>query len=197
MVDANLKSAVLQAPHADAATVVQSALSLDFARHHGFAIEACNVARGGNGRDRRGVRCGLCQKNFLHGLRVGRLPVLRPRIRLESGSTPSQTCASSSATQQRPVDLLAARRAHLGSLNPHPYDLAHTSTSVASSQFRITLGSNQYSRSRRICSPPIDRQSLSRPRLPPLLRQPNSSPVTRVAMVAMRTSRIRITPTRV
>jgi hypothetical protein len=48
-------------------------------------------------------------------------------------------------TQQRPVDLLAQERPHLGALNPHPYDIAHTSTSVASSQFRITLDTNQYS----------------------------------------------------
>jgi hypothetical protein len=43
----------------------------------------------------------------------------------------------------RPIDLLAQERPHLGPLNPHPYDLAHTSTSVASSQFRITLDTNQ------------------------------------------------------
>jgi hypothetical protein len=48
-------------------------------------------------------------------------------------------------TQQRPVDLFAQERPHLGTLNPNPYDLAHTSTSVASSQFRITLDTNQYS----------------------------------------------------
>ena len=36
-------------------------------------------------------------------------------------------------------------RPHLRPLNPHPYDVAQTSTSVASSQFRITLDTNQYS----------------------------------------------------
>ena len=48
-------------------------------------------------------------------------------------------------TQQRPVDLFAQERPHLGPPNPNPYDLAHTSTSIASSQFRITLDTNQYS----------------------------------------------------
>jgi len=48
-------------------------------------------------------------------------------------------------TQQRPVDLLAQERPHLGPLNPHSYDIAHTSTSIASSQFRITVDTNQYS----------------------------------------------------
>src|SRR6516162_7347797 len=38
---------------------------LDFARHHGFAIEACNVARGNEkGRVESGV--GYVKKNFLH-----------------------------------------------------------------------------------------------------------------------------------
>jgi len=41
--------------------------------------------------------------------------------------------------------LFAQERPHLGPLNPNPYDLAHTSTSNASSQFRITLDTNQYS----------------------------------------------------
>jgi hypothetical protein len=48
-------------------------------------------------------------------------------------------------TQQRPVDLLAQERAALRPLNPHPYDIAQVSTSVASSQFRITLDTNHYS----------------------------------------------------
>ena len=39
-------------------------------------------------------------------------------------------------------------RAHLGPLNPHPYDIARTFTSVASSQFRITAGTNH-------CSVPV------------------------------------------
>ena len=36
-------------------------------------------------------------------------------------------------------------RSHLRLLNPHPYDIARIATSVASSQFRITLDTNQYS----------------------------------------------------
>jgi transposase len=43
MVD-NLKSAVLQ--RLTGAAPVFNPRYLDFARHHGFAIEACNVARG-------------------------------------------------------------------------------------------------------------------------------------------------------
>src|SRR6202171_1024120 len=50
-------------------------------------------------------------------------------------------------TQQRPVDLFAQERPHLGPPNPNPYDLAHTSTSIASSQFRITLDTRAVQRS--------------------------------------------------
>ena len=54
-------------------------------------------------------------------------------------------CASTAETQQRPVDVLAQERPHLQPLNPNTYDLALTSTGVASSQFRITLDTNHYS----------------------------------------------------
>src|SRR3984893_13347714 len=61
MVD-NLKSAVLQ--RLAGAAPVFNPRYMDFARHHGFAIEACNVARGNEkGRVERGV--GYVKKNFL------------------------------------------------------------------------------------------------------------------------------------
>jgi transposase len=60
MVD-NLKSAVLQ--RLAGAAPVFNPRYLDFARHHGFAIEACNVARGNEkGRVESGV--GNVKKNF-------------------------------------------------------------------------------------------------------------------------------------
>src|SRR6266851_4813037 len=66
MVD-NLKSAVLQ--RLAGAAPVFNPRYLDFARHHGFAIEACNVARGNEkGRVERGV--GYVKKNFLQGLEL-------------------------------------------------------------------------------------------------------------------------------
>src|SRR5262249_21262658 len=48
-------------------------------------------------------------------------------------------------THQRPVDLLQQERLHLTGLNPHPYDVARTATTIATSQFRITLDTNTYS----------------------------------------------------
>jgi hypothetical protein len=48
-------------------------------------------------------------------------------------------------TQQRPIDMLQQECRQLRSLNPHPYDVARTVTTIASSQFRITLDTNTYS----------------------------------------------------
>jgi transposase len=139
MVD-NLKSAVLQRL-AGAAPVFNPRYQ-DFARHHGFAIEACNVARGNEkGRVESGV--GYIKKNFLHGLELTDLSAIRAAAQVWLDTIANVRIHRE--TQQRPVDLLVQERPHLGSLNPHPYDLAHTSSCVASSQFRITLDTNQYS----------------------------------------------------
>ena len=139
MVD-NLKSAVLQ--RLAGAAPVFNPRYLDFARHHGFAIEACNVARGNEkGRVESGV--GYVKKNFLHGLELADFSAIRAAAQVWLDTIANLRIHGE--TQRRPVDLLEQERPHLGSLNPNPYDLAHTSTSVASSQFRITLDTNQYS----------------------------------------------------
>jgi hypothetical protein len=140
MVD-NLKSAVLQ--RLAGAAPVFNPRYLDCARHHGFAIEACNVARGNEkGRVESGV--GYVKKNFLHGLELTDFSTIQAAAQVWLDTIANVRIHGE--TQQRPVDLLAQERPHLGPLNPHPYDLAHTSTSVASSQFRITLDTNQAAR---------------------------------------------------
>src|SRR5271163_280930 len=109
---------------------------------HGFAIEACNVARGNEkGRVESGV--GYVKKNFLHGLELTDFSTIHAAAQVWLDTIANVRIHGE--TQQRPVDLFAQERPHLGTLNPNPYDLAHTSTSVASSQFRITLDTNQYS----------------------------------------------------
>src|ERR1700693_2340549 len=114
----------------------------DFARHPGFAIEACNVARGNEkGRVESGV--GYVKKNFLHGLELTDFSTIHAAAQVWLDTIANVRIHGE--TQQRPVDLFAQERPHLGPLNPNPYDLAHTSTSIASSQFRITLDTNQYS----------------------------------------------------
>jgi transposase len=58
------KSAVLQ--RLAGAAPVFNPRCLDFGRHHGFAIEACNAARG-NEKGRVERRVGYVKKNFLLG----------------------------------------------------------------------------------------------------------------------------------
>jgi transposase len=139
MVD-NLKSAVLQ--RLAGAAPVFNPRYLDFARHHGFAIAACNVARGNEkGRVESGV--GYVKKNFLHGLELTDFGAVQAAAQLWLDSIAN--VRTHGETQQRPVDLLVQERAALRPLSPHPYDIAQVSTSVASSQFRITLDTNHYS----------------------------------------------------
>jgi hypothetical protein len=115
---------------------------LDFARHHGFAIVACNVARANEkGRVESGV--GYVKKNFLHGLELTDFGAVQAAAQLWLDSIANVRIHGE--TQKRPVDLPVQERAALRPLNPHPYDIARTSTSVASSQFRITLDTNHYS----------------------------------------------------
>jgi transposase len=139
MVD-NLKSAVLQ--RLAGAAPVFNPRYLDFARHHGFAIAACNVARGNEkGRVESGV--GYVKKNFLYGLELTDFGAVQAAAQLWLDSIAN--VRTHGETQQRPVDLLVQERAALRPLSPHPYDIAQVSTSVASSQFRITLDTNHYS----------------------------------------------------
>ena len=95
-----------------------------------------NVARA-NEKGRVEFRCGLRQKNFLHGLELTDFSTIQASAQVWLDTIANLRIHGQ--TQQRPVDLLAQERPHLGRLNPHPYDIALTSSSVASSQFRITL----------------------------------------------------------
>src|SRR5215471_15322691 len=139
MVD-NLKSAVLQ--RLAGVAPVFNPRYLDFARHHGFAIDPCNVARGNEkGRVESGV--GYVKKNFLNGLELTEFAAIQAAAQLWLDTIANVRIHRE--TQQRPIDLLIQERPHLGPLNPHPYDIARTFTSVASSQFRISLDTNHYS----------------------------------------------------
>jgi hypothetical protein len=108
---------------------------VDFARHHGFAIEACNVARGNEkGRVESGV--GYVKKNFLNGLELTDFSTIGAAAQVWLDTIANVRIHRE--TQQRPVDLLAQEHPHLRPLNPHPYDLARTSTCAASSQLLVT-----------------------------------------------------------
>jgi len=86
---------------------------------------------------------GYVKKNFLRGLELTDFSAIQAAAQVWLDNIANVRVHGE--TQQRPVDLFAQERPHLRTLNPHPYDLARTSTCVASSQFRITLDTNQYS----------------------------------------------------
>jgi transposase len=139
MVD-NLKSAVLQ--RLTGVAPVFNQRYLDFARHYGFVIEPCNVARGNEkGRVESGV--GYVKKNFLNGLELAEFSAIQAAAQVWLDTIANVRIHGE--TQQRPIDLLIQERPHLSPLNPHSYDIARTLTSIASSQFRITLDTNHYS----------------------------------------------------
>lgn len=139
MVD-NLKSAVLQ--RLAGVAPVFNPRYLDFARHHGFAIAACNVARGNEkGRVESGV--GYVKNNFLRGLELNEFSAIQAAAQVWLDTIANVRVHGE--TQRRPVDLFAEERQHLRPPNPHSYDISRTWTTVASSQFRIVLDTNHYS----------------------------------------------------
>ena len=139
MVD-NLKSAVLQRL-AGVAPVFNPRYA-DFARHYGFSIAPCNVARANEkGRVESGV--GYVKKNFLRGLELTEFGAIQAAAKVWLDATANVRIHGE--THQRPVDLFAQERPHLQPLNENRYDVARTATARASSQFRITLDANRYS----------------------------------------------------
>jgi transposase len=136
----NLKSAVLRRLVGSAP--VFNPRYVDFARHYGFEITACNVGRANEkGRVESGV--GYVKNNFLRGLELTEFAAIQA-----AGQVWLNTIANvriHGETHQRPIDLFAQERPQLRQLNPNPYDVARTLTTNASSQFRITLDTNRYS----------------------------------------------------
>jgi len=139
MID-NLKSAVLgrvvgQAP-------VFNPRYVDFARHWGFDIAPCNVARGNEkGRVENGV--GYVKKNFLNGQDFLDFSAVNPAAQVWLASIANVRCHGE--THRRPADLFQEEQPRLRPLNPLPYDIGQLTSQRASSQFRIALDTNRYS----------------------------------------------------
>ena len=139
MVD-NLKSAVLRRAVGEAP--VFNAKYLDFSRHWGFDVTACNVGRGNEkGRVENGV--GYVKKNFLNGLELADFSAINPAAQLWLDTIANVRIHGE--THQRPVDLFKQEQAHLRPLNPLPYDIGRVATVRATKQFRVKLDSNRYS----------------------------------------------------
>jgi transposase len=139
MVD-NLKSAVLQRLVGQAP--VFNPKYLDFARHWGFEITACNV-RSGNEKGRVENAVGYVKKNFLVGLELADFSAMQPAAQLWVDTVADVRTHES--THQRPIDHFEQERAKLRPLNPAGFDLARITNVRATKQFRVALDSNHYS----------------------------------------------------
>jgi len=139
MVD-NLKSAVLQRLVGQAP--VFNPKYLDFSRHWGFEITACNV-RSGNEKGRVENGVGYVKKNFLAGLELADFSALQPAAQLWVDTVADVRMHES--THQRPIDQFEEERAKLQPLNPAGFDLARVTSVRATKQFRVALDSNHYS----------------------------------------------------
>ena len=139
MID-NLKSAVLSRVVGEAP--VFNPRYLDFARHWGFDISPCNVAKGNEkGRVENGV--GYVKKNFLNGADFLDFSAVNPAAQVWLATIANVRLHGE--THQRPVDLFKQEQPHLRPLNPLPYDSGRIKSQRASKQFRIALDSNRYS----------------------------------------------------
>jgi len=139
MVD-NLKSAVLK--RLTGAAPVFNPRYLDFSRHHGFQIVACNV-RAGNEKGRVESGVGYVKKNLLNGLEFTDFAAVNPAAQVWLNEIANVRIHGE--TRQRPIDLLATERDHLRAPNLLPYDLARVLSVRATSQFRIAFEANRYS----------------------------------------------------
>lgn len=139
MVD-NLRCAVLS--HVRGEPAQFNPRYLDFARHYGFEIVACNVAKGNEkGRVERGV--GYVKGNFLSGLALPDFAALNPAAQVWLETVANVRLHRE--TQRRPVDLWAEERPHLGSVNSRLFDVGRVLAVRANRQFRVTLERNRYS----------------------------------------------------
>lgn len=139
MVD-NLKSAVLQ--RLVGMAPVFNPKYLDFSRHWGFEISACNV-RAGNEKGRVENGVGYVKKNLLTGLALADFAAMQPAATLWVDTVANVRIHRQ--THQRPIDRFEDERTHLLRLNPAGFDLARVCTVRATKQFRVPLDSNHYS----------------------------------------------------
>ena len=149
MID-NLKSAVLTRVVGEAP--VFNARFADFARHWGFDITACNLAKGNEkGRVENGV--GYIKKNFLNGLDFLDFSAVNPAAQVWLATIANVRIHGQ--THQRPMDLFKEEQSRLQPLNPMPYDVGSIKSQRASKQFRVALDTNHYSAPAEYASQPL------------------------------------------
>jgi transposase len=139
MID-NLKTGVLE--HLAGCAPVFNQRYLDYSRHCGFDISACNVRSGWEkGRVENGV--GYVKKNLLNGLDLSDFSAMNPTAQLWLDTIANVRIHGE--TRQRPADLFEQEKAHMLPLNPASYDTGRICTARVSKQFRIPFDANHYS----------------------------------------------------
>jgi transposase len=139
MID-NLKTGVIE--HLAGCAPIFNQRYLDYSRHCGFTISACNVASGWEkGQVENGV--GYVKKNLLNGLELADFSAVNPAAMLWLESVANVRIHAE--TRQRPMDMFALEKAHMLPLNPSTYDIGRISTVRVSKQFRVAFDSNHYS----------------------------------------------------
>ena len=139
MID-NLKTGVLE--HLAGCAPIFNQRYLDYSKHCGFTISACNVASGNEkGRVENGV--GYVKKNFLNGLELTDFNAVNPAAQLWLDSVANVRIHGE--TRERPIDRFEQEKAHLHPPNPATYDIARISTARVSKQFRVAFDANHYS----------------------------------------------------
>jgi hypothetical protein len=140
MID-NLKTGVIE--HLAGCAPVFNARYLDYARHCGFTISACNVAKGNEkGRVENGV--GYVKKNLLGGLDLADFSAMNPTAQVWLDTVANVRMHGE--TRKRPIDMFEEEKAHLLPLNPSSYDVGRIiSAARVTKQFRVLFETNQYS----------------------------------------------------
>lgn len=135
----NLKSAVLK--RLVGIAPVLNPRYVDFARHHGFKIAACNVRAGWEkGRVESGV--GYVKKNLLNGMTLPDFSAMNTAAQIWLSEVANVRLHAE--TRERPVDLFEKERPQLKAMNAKPYDLGRVLTMRVSPQFRIAVDTNRY-----------------------------------------------------
>jgi transposase len=139
MVD-NLKSAVLSHPAGQPA--VYHPRYLDFARHYGFEVRACNVgAANEKGRVENGVR--YVKSSFLQGQSLEQFAPINPAARIWLDTVAN--LREHGQTHQRPIERFEVERPALQPLPVASYNVEVSRPVTASPQFRLVLDTNRYS----------------------------------------------------
>lgn len=121
---------------------VFNARYLDFARHHGCELRACNPrSPHEKGRVERAVD--YVKRNFLAGLQPSSLDALNAAAKLWLGTVAN--VRRHGATGETPEELFATEKNHLRLLPAQIYDVATVHTVAANRCFRVAFEGNQYS----------------------------------------------------